>query len=108
MDAVIGNLRPCKGAGVARVVKARWLGRCAATPGPHHLMELKGLIYDEVRLRTRRIPSGSTVHIAAGYPPCLSHAAHRRSGCSTVANDAICWRARTGRVGTTGPPARRT
>ncbi|GAA5714897.1 23S rRNA (guanine(745)-N(1))-methyltransferase [Salmonella enterica] len=49
MDAVIRIYAPCKAQELARVVKpGGWV--VTATPGPHHLMELKGLIYDEVRL----------------------------------------------------------
>ncbi len=48
MDAVIRIYAPCKAQELARVVK-RWLGRYRHAR-PHHLMELKGLIYDEVRL----------------------------------------------------------
>lgn len=49
MDAVIRIYAPCKAQELARVVKpGGWV--VTARPGPHHLMELKGLIYDEVRL----------------------------------------------------------
>jgi 23S rRNA (guanine745-N1)-methyltransferase len=49
MDAVIRIYAPCKAEELARVVKpGGWV--ITVTPGPRHLMELKGLIYDEVRL----------------------------------------------------------
>ncbi len=49
MDAVIRIYAPCKGEELARVVKeGGWV--ITVTPGPRHLMELKGLIYDEVLL----------------------------------------------------------
>lgn len=49
MDAIIRIYAPCKAEELARVVKpGGWV--ITATPGPRHLMELKGLIYDEVRL----------------------------------------------------------
>ncbi|MCK6737542.1 23S rRNA (guanine(745)-N(1))-methyltransferase [Enterobacter bugandensis] len=49
MDAVIRIYAPCKADELARVVKpGGWV--ITVTPGPRHLMELKGLIYDEVRL----------------------------------------------------------
>lgn len=49
MDAVIRIYAPCKGEELARVVKAGgWV--ITVTPGPRHLMELKGLIYDHVQL----------------------------------------------------------
>lgn len=49
MDAIIRIYAPCKAQELARVVKpGGWV--ITATPGPRHLMELKGLIYDEVRL----------------------------------------------------------
>ncbi|WP_336220825.1 23S rRNA (guanine(745)-N(1))-methyltransferase [Citrobacter amalonaticus] len=48
-DAIVRIYAPCKAEELARVVKPRgWV--ITATPGPRHLMELKGLIYDEVRL----------------------------------------------------------
>jgi 23S rRNA (guanine745-N1)-methyltransferase len=49
MDAVMRIYAPCKAEELARVVKpGGWV--ITVTPGPRHLMELKGLIYDEVRL----------------------------------------------------------
>lgn len=49
MDAVVRIYAPCKAEELARVVKpGGWV--ITVTPGPRHLMELKGLIYDEVRL----------------------------------------------------------
>lgn len=49
MDAVIRIYAPCKAEELARVVKpGGWV--VTVTPGPRHLMELKGLIYDEMRL----------------------------------------------------------
>lgn len=48
-DLVIRIYAPCKGEELARVVKpGGWV--VTVTPGPRHLMALKGLIYDEVRL----------------------------------------------------------
>lgn len=48
-DAVIRIYAPCKAQELARVVKPNgWV--VTVTPGPRHLMEMKGLIYDEVRL----------------------------------------------------------
>jgi 23S rRNA (guanine745-N1)-methyltransferase len=48
LDAVV-HLRPCNAQELARVVRpGGWV--ITATPGPRHLLELKGLIYDEVRL----------------------------------------------------------
>nr|WP_318381353.1 23S rRNA (guanine(745)-N(1))-methyltransferase [uncultured Enterobacter sp.] len=49
MDAVVRIYAPCKAQELARVVKpGGWV--ITAAPGPHHLQELKGLIYDEVQL----------------------------------------------------------
>jgi len=49
MDAVVRIYAPCKAEELARVVKpGGWV--ITVTPGPRHLMELKELIYDEVRL----------------------------------------------------------
>ncbi len=49
MDAIIRIYAPCKAEELARVVKpGGWV--ITATPGPRHLLELKGLIYDDVRL----------------------------------------------------------
>lgn len=48
-DAIVRIYAPCKGEELARVVKpGGWV--ITVTPGPRHLMELKGLIYDEVHL----------------------------------------------------------
>jgi len=48
-DAIIRIYAPCKAEELARVVKSGgWV--VTVTPGPKHLMEMKGLIYDEVRL----------------------------------------------------------
>ncbi|CBG88615.1 23S rRNA (guanine(745)-N(1))-methyltransferase [Citrobacter rodentium] len=48
-DAVVRIYAPCKAAELARVIKPGGVV-ITATPGPRHLLELKGLIYDEVRL----------------------------------------------------------
>jgi 23S rRNA (guanine745-N1)-methyltransferase len=49
MDAVVRIYAPCKAEELARVVKpGGWV--ITVTPGPRHLMALKELIYDEVRL----------------------------------------------------------
>ncbi|HIE5387417.1 TPA: 23S rRNA (guanine(745)-N(1))-methyltransferase [Enterobacter cancerogenus] len=49
MEAVVRIYAPCKAEELARVVKpGGWV--ITVTPGPCHLMELKGLIYDDVRL----------------------------------------------------------
>lgn len=49
MDAVVRIYAPCNPQELKRVVKEGGIV-ITATPGPRHLMELKGLIYDEVRL----------------------------------------------------------
>lgn len=75
MDAIIRIYAPCKAEELARVVKpGGWV--ITATPGPRHLMELKGLIYDEIRLHaphTEQI-DGFTLHqsVALNYPMSLS------------------------------------
>ncbi|QGN38645.1 23S rRNA (guanine(745)-N(1))-methyltransferase [Klebsiella oxytoca] len=49
LDAIVRIYAPCNALELARVVRpGGWV--ITATPGPRHLMELKGLIYDEVRL----------------------------------------------------------
>lgn len=49
MDAIIRIYAPCKAEELVRVVKpGGWV--ITATPGPRHLIELKGLIYNEVHL----------------------------------------------------------
>lgn len=48
-DAVVRIYAPCNAGELARVVRpGGWV--ITATPGPRHLLELKGLIYDEIRL----------------------------------------------------------
>lgn len=49
MDAVVRIYAPCNPQELERVVKQGGVV-ITATPGPRHLMELKGLIYDEIRL----------------------------------------------------------
>lgn len=49
IDAVVRIYAPCNPQELERVVKTGGLV-ITATPGPRHLMELKGLIYDEIRL----------------------------------------------------------
>ncbi len=49
MDVIIRIYAPCNPQELARVVKpGGWV--ITVTPGPRHLMELKGLIYDQVHL----------------------------------------------------------
>lgn len=70
-DAIVRIYAPCKAQELARVVKPQgWV--MTATPGPRHLMELKGLIYDEVRLHAPHAEQleGFTLleDIALAYP----------------------------------------
>lgn len=70
-DAIVRIYAPCKAQELARVVKPQG-GVMTATPGPRHLMELKGLIYDEVRLHAPHAEQleGFTLleDIALAYP----------------------------------------
>ncbi|NDJ57973.1 23S rRNA (guanine(745)-N(1))-methyltransferase [Enterobacteriaceae bacterium 4M9] len=52
-DAVVRIYAPCSAQELARVVKPGGVVVTAA-PGPRHLMQLKGLIYREVRLHPQR------------------------------------------------------
>jgi len=52
IDALVRIYAPCKAQELARVVKAQGLVLTAA-PGPRHLLELKGLIYDDVQLHAQ-------------------------------------------------------
>ena len=53
-DAVVRIYAPCNAEELARVVRpGGWV--ITATPGPRHLLELKGLIYDEVRLHELKL-----------------------------------------------------
>ncbi|MGP3593284.1 23S rRNA (guanine(745)-N(1))-methyltransferase [Vagococcus sp. WN89Y] len=49
IDALVRIYAPCKAQELARVVKKEGMVFTAA-PGPRHLLELKGLIYDDVQL----------------------------------------------------------
>lgn len=49
IDALVRIYAPCKAQELARVVKPHGIVLTAA-PGPRHLLELKGLIYDDVQL----------------------------------------------------------
>lgn len=51
LDAVVRIFAPCKAEELARVVKPGGVV-ITATPGPRHLMQLKGLIYDNVVLHS--------------------------------------------------------
>ena len=75
LDAVVRIYAPCKAQELARVVKpGGWV--ITATPGPRHLMELKGLIYDEIRLHAPHTEQleGFTLQedITLAYPMSLS------------------------------------
>ncbi len=69
-DAVVRIYAPCNAEELARVVRpGGWV--ITATPGPRHLLELKGLIYDEVRLhelKTEAMPGFRRGSAAAGLP----------------------------------------
>ncbi len=67
MDAVIRIYAP-KAQELARGETRGWV---VTTPWPHHLMELKGLIYDEVCVYMRRIPSSSTDSHCSRVPALL-------------------------------------
>lgn len=49
LDAIVRIYAPCKAQELARVVKPGGIVVTVA-PGPRHLMQLKGLIYDEIKL----------------------------------------------------------
>lgn len=61
MDAIIRIYAPCKAEELARVVKpCGWV--ITVTPWPRHLMELKGLIYDEVLLHAPILNNWRVLH----------------------------------------------
>jgi 23S rRNA (guanine745-N1)-methyltransferase len=65
---------PCNAEELARVVRpGGWV--ITATPGPRHLLELKGLIYDEVRLhelKTEAMPGFRLEAQQLAYPMILT------------------------------------
>lgn len=74
MDVVVRIYAPCNPEELARVVRpGGWV--VTATPGPRHLMELKGLIYDEVQLHaphSEQLPGFELrKHDALAYPMTL-------------------------------------
>ncbi len=56
LDAVVRIFAPCKAEELARVVKPGGIV-ITATPGPRHLMQLKGLIYQDVMLHSEAAES---------------------------------------------------
>lgn len=75
LDAVVRIYAPCNPEELARVIRPG--GKViTATPGPRHLMELKGLLYDEVRLHaphSEQLPGFRLVDSEAlAYPMTLS------------------------------------
>lgn len=56
LDAVVRIFAPCKAQELARVIKPGGL-LITATPGPRHLMQLKGLIYQDVMLHSAEVES---------------------------------------------------
>ncbi len=56
MDAVVRIFAPCRAEELARVVKPGGMV-ITATPGPRHLMQLKGLIYQDVLLHSEEVES---------------------------------------------------
>lgn len=75
MDAVIRIYAPCNPLELKRVVKpGGWV--ITVTPGPRHLVELKGLIYSEVQLHAphSEVIEGFTLHSheALAYPMALT------------------------------------
>ncbi|ELW9441415.1 23S rRNA (guanine(745)-N(1))-methyltransferase [Pluralibacter gergoviae] len=75
MDAVVRIYAPCNPQELERVVKPGGLV-ITVTPGPRHLMELKGLIYDEIRLhdenREQLAGFARVAQQVQGYPMQLS------------------------------------
>ncbi len=73
-DAVVRIYAPCNAEELARVVRpGGWV--ITATPGPRHLLELKGLIYDEVRLhelKTERCRGSAEAQQQLAYPMILT------------------------------------
>ena len=74
-DAVVRIYAPCNAGELARVVRpGGWV--ITATPGPRHLLELKGLIYDEIRLHELKTEAMPGFQLAAqqqlAYPMTLT------------------------------------
>ncbi|EHG6167644.1 23S rRNA (guanine(745)-N(1))-methyltransferase [Escherichia fergusonii] len=94
MDAIIRIYAPCKAEELARVVKPGGLV-ITATPGPHHLMELKGLIYEQVRLHDPHTEVLEGFNLVKGIS--LSYPMHLK-GSEAVAllqMTPFAWRAKT-------------
>lgn len=74
LDAVVRIFAPCKAEELARVVKPGGIV-ITTTPGPRHLMQLKGLIYDKVMLHSSEpesLPGFVVEHIQnIGWPMTL-------------------------------------
>ena len=88
LDAIVRIYAPCNAVELARVVRpGGWV--ITATPGPRHPMELKGLIYDEVRLHEQNAEemAGFTLRHQQqlAYPMQLNG-----SEAEALANDAVC------------------
>lgn len=101
MDAIIRIYAPCKAQELARVVKTGgWV--ITATPGPRHLMELKGLIYDDVRLHAPHTEQldGFVLQqsIALGYQMQLNGS----EAVALLPNDAFRLAGKTGSLGNAG------
>ncbi|NIY46850.1 23S rRNA (guanine(745)-N(1))-methyltransferase [Cedecea colo] len=56
LDAVVRIFAPCKAEELARVVKPGGVV-ITGTPGPRHLMQLKGLLYQDVLLHSEEVES---------------------------------------------------
>lgn len=75
IDALIRIYAPCKAEELARVIKPGGIIITAA-PGPRHLLELKGLIYDNVQLHAENSGEIDGFHViktqALSYEMCLT------------------------------------
>lgn len=93
LDAIIRIYAPCKAEELARTVKP---GGCVITvvPGPRHLMQLKGLIYDEITLHQpdNESLSGFTLkeEMQLAYPMALNS----NEAAALLQMTPFAWRAR--------------
>ncbi|STI75513.1 ribosomal RNA large subunit methyltransferase A [Escherichia coli] len=89
MDAIIRIYAPCKAEELARVVKpGGWV--ITATPGPRHLMELKGLIYNEVHLHAPHAEQLEGFTLQQSDELCYPMRLRGDEAVALLADDAVC------------------
>lgn len=93
MDAIVRIFAPCKAEELARVVKRGGMV-VTATPGPRHLMQLKGLIYQDIVLHSEEVEAMPGFSLQQTLQPGWAMSLRGDEAAALLQMTPFAWRAR--------------